>query len=288
MTQLILDLTRLLPGPLSTRLLGLMGYHILRLEGPQGDLMQRASPEVYAWLNAGKEIHSLDLKSRTGRKELERLTQDAVALVESNRPGVMERLGVGPERLRAVNPGLSYVRLAGFRNEASPGHDLTYLAEAGLLERLPWRSYQFADVAGAFWVALSVQQGILTGGGFYEVYLAEALRTLAYPDLPNLEGSVLCYTIYPTREGQIAIAALEEHLWGQFCAETGQEAWKGAAYSPAERANPLYQGLLDFFAQRSAYEWQAWAEKRDLPLRRVQSKSGEPLLPWKHFADHTP
>ncbi|MFX6597533.1 CoA transferase, partial [Acinetobacter baumannii] len=93
---------------------------------------------------------------------------EAAILLEANRPGVMERLGLGPEVLLGINPRLVYARLRGYPDDPDPGHDLTYLAEAGLLGRFPWRSFQFADLAGAYALALTALKGLLLGGGVYE------------------------------------------------------------------------------------------------------------------------
>ena len=147
--MLVLDLTRLLPGPLAGRMLAEMGYQVHRVLPPRGDLLEAASPEAYAWLHQGKSSETVDLKTPAGRERLQELVGEAVALLETNRPGVMERFGLGPETLRALNPQLTYVRLAGFRDTpAQPGHDLAYLAADGLLERFEpaWQTVQLPIV----------------------------------------------------------------------------------------------------------------------------------------------
>jgi crotonobetainyl-CoA:carnitine CoA-transferase CaiB-like acyl-CoA transferase len=281
---LILDLTRLLPGPLAARMLAEMGYSVLRLEPPQGDLTRQLAPEAYAWLNRGKEVHTLDLKTRQGVAELEALAKEAGALLETNRPGVMERLGVGPEVLRAANPRLTYVRLAGYREEDTPGHDLVYLAGAGLLGRWEgaWKHLQIADVSGAFWAVLAAQQGMLEGGGFYEVYLAETANALAYPHIPHLDGGAVCYAVYAAQEGQVALAALEPHLWERFCRALNREDWRGGAFSPTRPENPLYREIQQTLMTRSAADWEAWAKAQSLPLRALRPyRPPEHIRPWR-------
>ncbi|BDB11757.1 CoA transferase [Thermus thermophilus] len=231
-----MDLTRLLPGPLAGKLLLEMGFPVLKVEPPGGDPLKALAPEAYRFLNEGKEVLVLDLKAEEGRARLLGLVAEAAILLESSRPGAMERLGLGPEALLAENPRLVYVRLRGYRDAPDPGHDLTYLAEAGLLGRFPWRAFQFADLAGAYALALAALKGLLLGGGFYEV----------------------------------ALAALEPHLWARFCQKAGLPELLEAAFSPASPENPLYGALCAFFAQRPARAWEAWAREEGLPLRAVR------------------
>ena len=132
----VLDLTRLLPGPLAGKLLWGMGFPVLKVEPPGGDPLKALAPEAYRFLNGEKEVLRLDLKRPEGREALLDLARKSAVLLDSNRPGVMERLGLGPEVLLGANPRLVYARLRGYRESADPGHDLTYLAEAGLPELL--------------------------------------------------------------------------------------------------------------------------------------------------------
>lgn len=266
----VLDLTRLLPGPLAGKLLADLGFSVLKVEPPGGDPMAALAPEAYRFLNGEKEVLVLDLKGEEGRAQLLALAKGAVVLLESNRPGVMERLGLGPEVLLGVNPRLVYARLRGYSDVPDPGHDLTYLAEAGLLGRFPWRSFQFADLAGAYALALVALKGLLLRGGVYEVALSEAVKAVAYPPIPFLDGSVLCYGVYPARQGQVALAALEPHFWARFCEEAGLPELLPAAFSPASPGLPPYERMLAFFQEKSAWEWEAWAKEKGVPLRAVR------------------
>ena len=93
---------------------------------------------------------------------------------------------------------------------------------------------------------------------------------MAYPPIPFLDGSVLCYGVYPAKEGEVALAALEAHLWARFCEKVGFSELLHAAFSPAREENPAYGSLLARFAERTALEWEAWARAEGLPLRRVR------------------
>jgi alpha-methylacyl-CoA racemase len=287
MPPLVLDLTRLVPGPLAVQMLQRMGFRVMRISAPGGDMLQQVDPEIYHALQAGKEARILDLKASAGRAELLQLVQDAAVLIESNLPGTMERLGAGPEVLRAAQPGLVYVRMAGFREEAwrqCPGHDLTYLAAAGLLARLEpvWRNIQLADLCGAFWTAMAALDGLHRGGGFYEVYLGEVAQSVSLPIPPFLDGSACCYGIYAATDGHVALGALEPHLWQRFCSAAGHEEWAAAAWLPANQGNPSYAEMCTFFAGRTTKEWEEWASEKRIPLRAVRI---EPQVlggaPWR-------
>ncbi|HJT01537.1 MAG TPA: CoA transferase [Terriglobales bacterium] len=287
MLPLMLDLTRLVPGPLAVQMLQRLGFRTMRISAPGGDMLQQVAPEIYQALQAGKESRTLDLKTSAGREQLLQLVREAAVLIESNLPGAMERLGVGPDVLRAAQPKLVYVRMAGFHEEEwkqSPGHDLTYLAAAGLLRRLEpvWRNVQLADLCGAFWTAMAALDGLRRGGGFYEVYLGEAAQTVSLPTPPFLDGSACCYGIYAAVGGQVALAALEPHLWQRFCSAAGQEEWAAAAMSPAKKENPAYVEICQFFAARTPEEWEQWAGENRIPLRAVKSEQQALAgAPWK-------
>jgi len=151
----VLDLTRLLPGPVAALRLAELGADVLKIEAPgAGDptraMMQSSSDRVagrpgafYRLVNRGKRETRLDLKSEAGRNVLRALAAEADVLIESFRPGVTERLGVGYETLRAANPRLVYCAISGYGTSGPfvdhPGHDLNYIGYAGVLDQLASR-----------------------------------------------------------------------------------------------------------------------------------------------------
>src|SRR5579875_33795 len=284
--NLVLDLTRLLPGPLAGRMLAALGFEVLRLRPPGGDLLSELAPAAHAWLEAGKRVETLDLKTPAGAARLRELAADAAILLENSLPGRMEAWGVGPDELCRIHPELVYVRLAGQRAAATrelPGHDLTYLAAAGLLPHFDpaWKHVQLADLCGAFWMALAAQQGLLAGGGFYEVYLEEAATAAAYPALPGLDGSRCGYTVYPAAAGSVALAALEPHLWERFCGAAGQPGWRGLAEAPATVGEAGFDAIAAFFRSRPAEAWESWGREHRLPLRALALRAREcSAPPW--------
>jgi crotonobetainyl-CoA:carnitine CoA-transferase CaiB-like acyl-CoA transferase len=177
----VIDLTRLLPGPLATRRLAEWGAEVLKIEGPadQGQddgtrLMGRTPADVAAGrpsltfrlLNAGKECRELDLREPAGRDALLELVRDADVLIEGFRPGVMQRLGLGWESLHAANPRLVVCAISGYGQHGPwslrAGHDINYIAMAGVLEQIATAdgeiavpNFQIGDLLGGTQAALS-------------------------------------------------------------------------------------------------------------------------------------
>ena len=266
----VLDLTRLLPGPVATLRLAEMGADVLKIEPPgAGDaarvMMQSAVDEVaarpgafYRLVNRGKRETRVDLKTESGRAVLLALARDADVLVESFRPGVMERLGVGSEALRKVNPKLVYCAITGYGTTGPfaghPGHDINYVAYAGVLDQLATRdgapvlpNFQIADLLGG---ALSAVTQILAAlwhvarggdGRFVDVSMAHssyAHNVIAQVALANddaaalqpggglLNGGVPCYNLYRTQDGRwLAVGALELKFWQTLCHAIGRDDW---------------------------------------------------------------
>ena len=167
----ILDLSQYLPGPMATLFLSDMGARVIKIEPPMGDPMQEAGPRdavgrpvFYHALNGGKSIIRLDLKSETGRNRFLELLAQADVVVEGFRPGVMERLGIGYEALRAARPGIVLCSMSGYGADSSrsavAGHDGNYLAMAGVMARNgdggAFYDPPIADCAGALFAAVAI------------------------------------------------------------------------------------------------------------------------------------
>ena len=136
----VLDFTWNLPGPYATARLVSLGATVWKIEPPRGDPAREVGA-LFDWLNQGKQSVVLDLKDDASRRHIEALITSADVLVEGFRPGVMQRLGCGPDRARALNPGLVWCSISAFGQEGPargvPGHDLNLQALSGLchLER---------------------------------------------------------------------------------------------------------------------------------------------------------
>lgn len=242
----VLDLTRLLPGPLGTMHLADLGADVVKIEDPgAGDY---ASPSVRALVNRNKRAIRIDLKHADGVATLLRLCRQADVLVEGFRPGVMQRLGVGYEPVAAVNPRIVYCSISGFGQTGPlrdmPGHDLNYAALAGVADQIgnaagpALSNLPVADLLGGTMTAVA---GILAAlfdaarsGRGRHVDIAMADGVLAHAVLPlaglhqhgqaprtghsALTGALACYGFYRTADDrQLAVGALEAKFWHELC-----------------------------------------------------------------------
>ncbi len=286
----VLDLTRLLPGPYASLVLGNLGAEVIKVEEPgQGDpLRYLPLPDprctLFGMANGGKKSITLNLKVEQGRTILFDLARRADALLEGFRPGVMERLGLGYESLAEVNPGLVYASLSGY-GQTGPyrlraGHDLNYIALAGLLgitgapdgpPVVP--GVPVADLSAALWTALGIVATLLgrqhTGRGQYldisllesvtsllTVPVAEWLRTGTLPQRGKmlLSGQLACYNVYQTADGDyMTLAALEPQFWQAFCAAVGRPEWVARQYDGDQ--DSLISELAALFRVQSSDYW---------------------------------
>jgi crotonobetainyl-CoA:carnitine CoA-transferase CaiB-like acyl-CoA transferase len=234
----VLDLTIWRPGPYTTQLLAEQGADVLKVEPPGGDPM-RSMPDLFDILGAGKRSIVLDLKTDEGRAACLRLAADADVFVESYRPGVAERLGVGYEAVRAVNPAIVYASVSGFGAFGPlahlPGHDVNYLAYSGALRpagRDPVNpTIPLGDLsggtAGAFAIAVACLGAKLHGRGErVDVSVTDVLATWVGPVGPVVMvgvdqplNGVPGYGTFPTADGgYIGIGIMnEDHFWVGLC-----------------------------------------------------------------------
>jgi alpha-methylacyl-CoA racemase len=295
----VLDLSRLLPGPVATLHLADLGADVIKIEDAgAGDYARTMGPgaDGTSWffraVNRNKRAIRLDLKQAEGRTVLLRLVEQADILIESFRPGVMDRLGVGYATLRERNPRLVYCAITGYGQDGPwalrAGHDLNYIAQAGVLDQtgtaggppaIP--SLQIGDLLGGAMSAVAAMLAALhraraTGeGAFVDVAMAEAvlahnlfpLFAHAAGETPArgadlLTGGHANYAVYRTRDDRyLAVAALEEKFWQMFCDAVGRPQWK-ARY--AESADPALHGeVAALVATRTLAEWSALLDQVD-------------------------
>jgi alpha-methylacyl-CoA racemase len=261
-----------IPGPVVAARLRAQGASVTKVEPPSGDPLLHHAPRWYARLHAGQTILRLDLKTGEGRAALLRRLADADLLLTASRPGALGRLGLAWDALHARFPRLCQLQIVGFPapDEDLPGHDLTFQAAAGLLldpPRLPFTL--LADLVGAeraVGEALALLLGRQRQGqaDCRRVSLAEAAAVLAAPLEAGLcgpegplGGALPGYAIYATRDGWIALAALEPHF-----AERLREALDLPALSAAR--------LRRAFRTRTSAHWERWGRRHEVPLTRLR------------------
>ncbi len=246
-----------------------LGAEVVKIEPPAGDPMRALGPRdgdgvsaFYKLVNAGKTVVRLDLKSDRGKAALEALVRGADVLLESFRPGALARLGFGAEDLQALNPRLIHCALSGFGQNGPyagrAGHDITYmalsggLATSGTAGRPVFAHPPTADFAGAMQAAMTVLAALLRRardgrGASIDVSLSETVLGWQAMTLtgarragfePEREGALLnggaaCYRIYETADKRfIALGALEEKFWANFCTALGQPGWIARQHDP--------------------------------------------------------
>jgi len=285
----VLDFSGLLPGPLATLFLAEAGADVLKVERPgTGDDVRRRQPAFgtasaqFALLNRGKRSIAVDLKDPNAVTGLSGLIEAADVLVEQFRPGVMDKLGLGFEALRARNPRLVYCSITGYGQSGAradvAGHDLNYVAESGLLslaaapDGTPAMSAALVgDIAGGSYPAvinilLALMQRARTGVGCHlDIAMAEGLFPFLYwalargfgggtwpaPGANELTGTSPRYRTYRTRDGRhLAVGALEDRFWTNFCDAVGLPGGERAA-------DALAAAVASRVAEHTADEWDA-------------------------------
>lgn len=312
----VLDLSRLLPGGFCSLLLADFGADVVKVEDTgMGDYIRWSPPyyegthdsaksALFLSLNRNKRSVRLDLKSDGGREALLALVRDADVVLESFRPGVLDRLGVGYERMREGNPGIVYCAISGYgqtgpKRDAS-GHDMNYLGLIGLLGLTGERggepvqaAGQIADLGGgalmaAFGImaALRERDGSARSPGSGEGQMVDAsmadgalswlaMVAAAYfadgtvprrGDLP-LAGSLICYRPYECADGWVTLGALEPKFWQAWCRGVAREDLIAMQFErPGTDAHAQVQ---EIFKGRTRADWEAFARKHDCCLEPV-------------------
>ncbi len=305
----VLDLTRLLPGPFASLVLADLGATVDKVEDPGGgDYLRHMPPAMgdanaaYQLLNRGKRSVVLDLK----RPEAQAALLDALGtydvLFEQFRPGVLARLGLGHDVLRARWPRLVVCALTGYGQTgplaARAGHDLNYLARSGVLgaggpvsapPQVP--GFQLADVSGGLWSVIGILAALArrdrTGEGeLVDIAMSEGTIPFASTSFgaalagepgqrggEALTGGIAPYATYATKDGgAVALAALEPKFWLAFCAHLGVET-DMTALMPGLHQEPLRERLAGIFLAKTRDEWAAWADGKDCLLEPVLTPS---------------
>jgi alpha-methylacyl-CoA racemase len=259
------------PGPVAASRLAHMGASVTKVEPPTGDPLKLFANSWYDSLCRGQEVITLDLKAPSDRGTLDVLLADADLLLASYRPSALRRLGLDWESLHARFPRLCLAGIIGYPPplEEKSGHDLTYLAETGLVKPPEIPSSLFVDLAGAercvsqaLALLLHFSRSGESGCSLISLYqCAGELTAPVKAGLTNrggvLGGGSPFYGVYQARQGWIAIAALEPRFAERLLAEF-------------KIAKAEHDSFAQAFRARTAAEWEKWAAEQDLPIVAVR------------------
>jgi alpha-methylacyl-CoA racemase len=279
----IVSLALNLPGPAALMRLQGMGADCIKVGSPAGDPMGHYNPKAYAHMHRGMRVLTLDLKTPEGHAALHAELVQAQVLLTSFRPSALRKLALDWGSLHTRHPHLSMVCIVGSPGARAeePGHDLTYLAENGLVTGTELPATLYADMAGSLAASEAVLQAVLlqkTQGTatHQEVALSDAAAYLALPRQWGLTqptgavgGAHAGYRVYPCKDGRATVAALEPHFAAALCKVAGvAQSDMAAMFSPATQ-----QALAAFFSTRSCGELDALAAAHDIPLFCIQNRA---------------
>lgn len=298
----VLDLSQFLPGPMLTQMMIDNGAEVLKIEPPQGEPVRnvgyRSNGESVWFRNThrGKKSLVLNLKDEGDRAAFLELARTADVVVEAFRPGVVDRLGVGYEAVKAVNPGIVYASISAFGQDGplarTPAHDLSIEALAGVVslnlgsDGNPTNPHMpVADMAGSFVALTGILMALLrlqeSGKGDYlDISMHDALMSW----LPNVTGPVFAenraprvkeersfggyalFRIYETSDARhVTLGGVEEKFAVNLLTALGRPDLIEAAISPPGKTQaPVIEFLKETFKTRTRAEWEAWFADKDV------------------------
>lgn len=276
----ILSLALNLPGPAALMRCQQMGATCTKAEPPSGDPMGLYNKPAYAALHTGVKVLTADLKTEAGQKALHKALAKTDVLLTSFRPSAMAKLGLTWKALHKHYPTLSMVCIVGAPGVRAeePGHDLTYLADNGLVTGFDLPPTLYADMGGSLLASEAVLQATVArltkGKGVnLEVALSDAAAYLAQPrnwglTLPTgaVGGAHAGYRVYPCKDGRVAVAALEPHFAAALCAAAGVKASTDrlAMFNPA-----THQTIAAWLLQQTRKSLDKLAVDNDIPLHTL-------------------
>ena len=297
----VLDFTALLPGPFATSILADLGANVIKVEPPAGDFARQMPVEMFRVANRNKRSIALDLKQPDSREVIARLARWADVAVEGFRPGVVDRLGVGPKQLRAINPALVYCSISGYGQTGplrdEPGHDFNYMAASGALsflghwsDKRPHRSgLPVADVAGGSYAAIAILAALLSrkttgAGATLDISLTEAAMSFmsVRRGLDNDEPGR--WHLYPTNDlfdtadgRRLSFGIVEPHFWTAFLAAAGPleprltEPRFAGESGRRTHGDELAAIISQLMLAKDAREWLAFFQGHDVPVQLVHT-----------------
>lgn len=285
----VLDLSQYLPGPIATLHLADFGAEVIKVEPPHGDPMAllgpvdaNGQPVYYHAVNAGKKVIRLNLKSAIDHAHFMTLVRTADVIVEGFRPGVLARLGLDYDALKAAKADIILCSISGYGATTHaaqvPGHDANYMAGSGVMPRNGGGRPMFydppiADMVGALYAAtaiLAALQGRARNGDgcVIDIGLSDTVMPLQILQVADygatgrieasgesyLNGAAAYYNVYRCSDGRhVVVGAVERKFWEIFCSVAGRPDWLGRQHEPFPQ-NSLTTELIAYFARMSSQE----------------------------------
>lgn len=294
----VIDFSVYLPGPYATMRLADLGAEVIKIEPPAGDPARTTDHLLYLANNRSKKSICLNLKETEGRHTALDLICQADIVIESFRPGVMEKLGLGYEAIKIRKPDIIYCSLSGFGQQsllsALGSHDLNYMALSGVLAQLKDENGKpvhptttFADLIGGIAANEAILAAIChrekTGEGQYiDISLTDVMVSLManhvlieketgfQQGVELLAGTIVNYAVYETSDHRfVSLAALEKKFWENFCLGVKKEVWISAFLSKTQTTNPVFQEVQNLFKSKTLQEWTKFGLEVDCCLTPV-------------------
>lgn len=300
----VLDFSQYLPGPYASLRLADKGAEIIKVEALKGDPARRFGYKkdrvglVFLANNRNKKSVALNLKEKEGKRIALELMKNVDVVIESFRPGVMERLGLGYEEAKKVNDKIIYCSITGFGQNTSyshyGSHDLNIVALSGVLSQLKDKdgrpihpTITLADLIGGMAAAEEISAALIhrfrnNEGKYIDISMIDCMVSLLNNHVliakekgiengvKELSGSYVCYHIYETKDGRyMSLAALEPKFWENFCHAIGRDGWVESHMSEATDDNPIYKEMKKIFKSYTLEEWLVFMKKVDCCLSPV-------------------
>jgi crotonobetainyl-CoA:carnitine CoA-transferase CaiB-like acyl-CoA transferase len=313
----MLDLSRLLPGPYCSLLFADLGMEVLKVEDPeQGDYTRGIGPirkkdsAIFLALNRNKKSIKLNLKIREGKEIFYKLIQSYDIILESFRPGVIDRLGIGYQELKKRNPRVILCSLSGYGQDGPykgrSGHDINYIGLGGVLEITGVKNgdpvlpgVQIADIGGGgMMAAIAILAAAIhrekTGEGqFLDISMMDSVvswlsihagkyfmdgELLKRGDM-LLTGRYACYQVYPTKDGRhMSLGTLEPKFWKNFCEAVGRRDLMDKQFIEGEEQLRIIEEIQNLFKTKTQEEWVDFFKNADACC--------EPILTFEQVFQH--
>lgn len=299
----ILDLSQFLPGPYCTLLLADLGAEVIKVERQGAGDPARIFPpffkkegSFFLSLNRNKKSMTLNLRTEKGKEIFYKLSEDADVIMDGFRPGVTERLGIGYEKIKEINPGIIYGAISGFGQDGPyrdlPAHNVDYLGHAGVLgisnepviPQMPIADLSSATL-GAFGILAALVNKERTGKGTYvDISMLDGLTSwLSIPLLGYFAdgeihrdewksvGEPLSYGIFKAKDGYITMGIVEAAFWKRLCETLDRKDLIEKQFAKGKEREEVIAEIRKIFSTKTKKEWLKILEETGVPCGPVNT-----------------